>query len=114
MKSRSQKTLAELLAKELPDDRIAIAIRDAMTATQINRNGSVEPDHKTRLQAATLALAYKHGKPIERQELMHANMANAEKELRERLESSPQVRSALRAALDRMEAANIKTLQSGS
>lgn len=111
MKSRPQKTLAELLAKELPDDRIAIAIRDAMTATQINRNGAVEPDHRIRLQAATLALAYKHGKPLERQELMHAHLLDAEKQLHERLATSQQARNLLRLALERMDATSPKGLE---
>ena len=100
MKSTQNNSLAESLATELPDEQIAIAIRDALTATQTTRSGTVEPDHKTRLQAATLALAYKHGRPIERQEVITANLAENEEFVMNRIKNSSVLRAALRKSLD--------------
>ncbi len=90
-------SLAAALADELPDERIAIAIRDALTATQTTRSGTLEPDHKTRLQAATLALAYKHGRAIERQQIITANATPDEHEadLSQRIAKSPALKAHL-------------------
>ena len=103
MKPPPTNTLAEALATELPDEQIAIAIRDALTATQTTRSGTVEPDHKTRLQAATLALAYKHGRPVERQEVITANLSENDSAILERVKNSPTARAALRRMLDSAE-----------
>lgn len=92
MKPPPNHSLAESLATELPDEQIAIAIRDALTATQTTRSGTVEPDHKTRLQAATIALAYKHGRPVERQELITANFSENNEAILERLKKSSAAR----------------------
>ena len=100
MKSTQNNSLAESLATELPDEQIAIAIRDALTATQTTRSGTVEPDHKTRLQAATLALAYKHGRPVERQEVITANVTENEEYVMNRIKNSSALRAALRKSLD--------------
>ena len=100
MKPTQNNSLAEALATELPDEQIAIAIRDALTATQTTRSGTVEPDHKTRLQAATLALAYKHGRPVERQEVITANVTENEEYVMDRIKNSSALRAALRKALD--------------
>jgi hypothetical protein len=100
MKQPSNHSLAEALATELPDEQIAVAIRDALTATQTTRSGTVEPDHKTRLQAATLALAYKHGRPVERQEVITANLTENADTILERVKNSAAARAALRRVLD--------------
>ena len=100
MKPPPNHSLAESLATELPDEQIAVAIRDALTATQTTRSGTVEPDHKTRLQAATLALAYKHGRPVERQEVITANVTDNDSDILERLKNSAAARAALRRVLD--------------
>jgi NAD(P)-dependent dehydrogenase (short-subunit alcohol dehydrogenase family) len=95
--------LTAALAQELTDEQIAIAIRDALTATQTTRSGTVEPDHKTRLQAATLALAYKHGRPVERQEIITANLSENDDAILERVKNSAAARAALRRVLDSAE-----------
>jgi hypothetical protein len=100
MKPPPNYSLTEALATELPDEQIAIAIRDALTATQTTRSGTVEPDHKTRLQAATLALAYKHGRPVERQEVITTNLIENNKTILDRLKNSPAAKDALQRALD--------------
>lgn len=99
--------LASALDKEIPDERIAKALGDALTATQTTRSGTVEPDHKTRLQAATLALAYKVGRPIERQQVLTAKIGDTDADFIERLAHSPALRAALR---DAVEAAENRTL----
>lgn len=99
MKSTQNNSLAEALATELPDEQIALAIRDALTATQTTRSGTIEPDHKTRLQAATLALAYKHGRPVERQEVLTANITANDESIMDRIKNSPAAIVALRKFL---------------
>jgi hypothetical protein len=103
MKPPANSSLTEALATELPDEQIAIAIRDALTATQTTRSGTVEPDHKTRLQAATLALAYKHGRPVERQEVITANLAESDESILDRLKKSSVLRELLQRKLDSCE-----------
>jgi hypothetical protein len=103
MKPPPNYSLTEALATELPDEQIAIAIRDALTATQTTRSGTVEPDHKTRLQAATLALAYKHGRPVERQEVITANLAESDEAILDRLKKSSVLRELLQRKLDSCE-----------
>jgi hypothetical protein len=100
MKPPPNYSLTEALATELPDEQIAIAIRDALSATQTTRSGTVEPDHKTRLQAATLALAYKHGRPVERQEVITANVTENEEYVMNRIKNSSALRAALKKSLD--------------
>jgi hypothetical protein len=96
--------LAQELAENVPDERIAIAISEALTATQINRDGTITPDHKTRLQAATLGLAYRHGRAVERQEVVSVSLdADSSIGLAERLANSPALRKSLRAVLDQVD-----------
>lgn len=92
-------SLATALDAELPDSRIAKALGDALTATQTTRSGTVEPDHRIRLAAATLALAYRHGRLIDRQQVVIAKVGG-EADMIDRLTHSPELRQALRDALD--------------
>lgn len=108
MKQKTALTPGQLLAKELADnvtdERLATAISEALTATQTNRDGTVAPDHRTRLQAATLGLAYRHGRPVERQEVVSVNLdADSSIGLADRLKNSPALRRSLRAILDSVE-----------
>ena len=100
MKPPANHSLAEALAAELTDEQISIAIRDALTATQTTRSGTVEPDHKTRLQAATLALAYKHGRPVDRQEVITTNISESSDVIMERIKSSVATKAAVRKYLE--------------
>ena len=93
--------LAEVLHAEIPEERIARVLSDAMAATMTTRSGTVEPDHKTRVQAATLTLAYKVGRPIERQEVVSVNVgASADSDIAARLQHSPALRRMFRKMLD--------------
>lgn len=95
--------LAQELADNVTDERLATAISEALTATQTNRDGTITPDHKTRLQAATLGLAYRHGRAVERQEVVSVNLdADSSIGLAERLQNSPALRKSLQAILDQV------------
>ncbi len=99
MKSNPKNSLSEALTSEIPDEQIAVAIREALAATQTTRSGVVEPDHKTRLQAATLALAYKHGRPVDRQEVITTTLPMSGDALLERIRKSDAMKNALRRYL---------------
>lgn len=99
--------LASALAANVTEERLATAIGDALTATQANRDGTVTPDHKTRLQAASLGLAYSHGRPIERVESINVNLdPDSQLGIEERLADSPALRQALRKTLDKCDSAD--------
>jgi hypothetical protein len=96
--------LAQALTDHVTDDRLATAISEALAATQTNRDGTITPDHRTRLQAAQLGLAYAHGRPVERSEIVQVNLdADNSIGLAERLKNSPALRRSLRAILESVE-----------
>lgn len=96
--------LSQELATNVTDARLAEAISEALVATQTTRSGTLEPDHRTRLQAATLALAYKHGRPVDRSEVVSVNLdADSSLGLAERLKASPALRRSLRTILESVE-----------
>jgi hypothetical protein len=64
------------------------------------------PDHKTRLAAITLELAYTEGRPIERQLVATGKFTDFQSVI-ERVKSSPVVRAALGDVID------VDSLQSG-
>lgn len=47
----------------IPDSRIAEVLIEGMSATVTTRSGMIEPDTRTRIQSAALALSYKVGRP---------------------------------------------------
>lgn len=103
-KTTASQQLAEVLHAEIPEERIAKVLSDAMSATMTTRSGTVEPDHKTRVQAATLTLAYKVGRPVERQEVVSVNVgADPDADLASRLIKSPALRRMFRKILDEAE-----------
>lgn len=88
--------LQRVLGEEVPDSRIAKAISEALAADQIGRDGTRSPDHKTRLQAASLALSYRHGLPLRREESLTVNIASdGDDQLADRLARSPALRRSL-------------------
>ena len=100
----SGESLAAALDAELPDSRVAAAISDALSATVTTRSGIIEADHKTRLAAATLALHFRHGRPVERQEVVSVNVStDSNEDLRARLARSPALRRSVRSMLDEAE-----------
>ena len=96
--------LAEALHTQIPEERLAEVLSSAMSATMTTRAGAVEPDHKTRVQAATLVLAYKVGRPVERQEVVSVNVCgDPDADFAARLKRSPALRRALRMLLAESE-----------
>lgn len=96
----SSQALAAALEAEIPEERIARVLGEALGATVTTRAGTIEPDHKIRLAAAQLALHYKHGRPVERQEIMSVSLeADNSVGLKERIRHSPALRKLLADAL---------------
>lgn len=62
MSANRHKSLADALDK-IPDERIANVLLEGMSATVTSRAGTVEPDTRTRIQAANLIIQYKVGRP---------------------------------------------------
>ncbi len=100
--------LAQILASQCPDEQVGEVLRDCLTATAVTRSGAVEPDTRTRLEAAKLVLAYRHGLPVRREESISVSI-DAESTLRlaERLRASPALRQSLRAALSDAESGTL-------
>jgi hypothetical protein len=95
--------LAEAIDKEAPPDRIIRALADALSADQVNRDGSRGADHRTRCHAAALLLQYRIGRPVERQEIHQTITTKTEDETMKLLDS-PAMRRAMREMLERAEA----------
>ncbi len=95
----------KVIELELPASRIASAISDALVAEIVTKGGVKIPDHRSRLQAATLALAYLAGRPIERQEVVTVSVdADSSAGIADRLMKSPALREQLRKTLDDADA----------
>jgi hypothetical protein len=96
--------LNEALEMEAPADMVARALGGALVADAVNRDGSRSPDHRTRVQAAALILAYKIGRPVERQEVVaHNTNVNQGDDLTKRLIHSPALRVMFRKMLAEAE-----------
>ena len=88
---KKAESIAELLTENDQQENLRV-IREAKLATHRVydfelKKGIDVPDHKTRLAATMLDLAYREGKPVERQISAHAN-ANDFPELLRRLQHS--------------------------
>lgn len=101
--SKVVKKAARLADMITDDDRIAAkrVIREAMNAEgrfydHANKRLDVHPDHKTRLAAATLQLAYDEGLPVKRSIELRADVGTADEALKA-LRESPEAMKALQA-----------------
>lgn len=76
-------------------------------------SGCVEKiaDGKTRLGAAQTILAYSAGKPIERKEIISSNADSIESVMK-RIQTSPELRKAMREVLDQTEKSVIDVTKS--
>jgi hypothetical protein len=96
--------LIEAIAVDAPPSRIAQTLADALSADLHNRDGSISPDHKTRISAAQILLHFSVGKPTERIESISVNLdAESSIGLAERLKNSPALRRSLRTILESVE-----------
>ena len=96
--------LSAALRAAMPEEMIADVLARALSATTATRSGAIEADHKTRLQAVSIALSYTEGKPIERQQILsHAIAADPVADIEARLAKSPALRASLAATLAKIE-----------
>lgn len=94
------RSLAAALEAEVPSGRLAAVLSDALSATTLSRDGRELPDTRSRLQAASLILAYQIGTPVQRSESVVVSLdADQSEDMRGRLRHSPALRAAMRRAL---------------
>jgi hypothetical protein len=99
--------IAAALEKRIAPEQVATVLSDALTATTVSRSGAVEPDTRSRLQAAGMILAYQVGRPVERTEAVNINVdADSAIGMKERLAHSPALRAMLRKMLAAVEDEN--------
>jgi hypothetical protein len=92
------------IADKFGGEKIAKLLEELCEAESLTNGGKARPDHRTRLAAVTLVLAYLIGRPVERQEIVSVNLdADAATGLAERLKSSPALRSSLKKLLEDVE-----------
>lgn len=92
--------IAEALDREIPAAVIARAIAAGLVAETTTKSGIKVVDHRSRLEAARLALAYRIGTPVQRTESVNINLdADAAMGIEERLAKSPALREQLRRSL---------------
>lgn len=103
--SDANANLAASIDSVAPSERIITALANALEADAVNRDGSRGPDHKTRVQAASLLLAYRVGRPVERQQVITANSNEPKESFSEKLARSPALRELYRQELERAEEA---------
>lgn len=98
--------LAEILAKKIPFEMVSEALFRALTATILSRSGAVEADTRAQLQAASLILENRVGRPIQRTESINVDLnADSGLGMEERLRHSPALRAMMRKMLDRVDLA---------
>lgn len=92
--------IAAALDREVPAEAIARAIAAALVAETVTKSGVKIVDHRSRLEGARLALAYKLGLPVQRTESVTIALdADSSLGIEERLAKSPALREQLRIAL---------------
>ena len=94
-------SITAALETEIPAQRLARVLSDALVAETVNRDGTRGPDTRSRLAAAELILAYRIGKPVERSESVAVSVNQVpDEDFRERVRRSPSLRAVLRKLLD--------------
>jgi hypothetical protein len=102
--TESSQAIAEALEREISPEQIAAALTDALTATTTSRNGILEVDYRTRLQAASMVLAYQVGRPREAPEATaKPKESSSEEAFKANLRRSPALRASIQALLDEAE-----------
>lgn len=111
MKRRSQPTatpsslaIAAALEREIAPEQLAAALADGLRATITSRNGVLEIDYRTRLQAASIVLAYQVGRPRETPEAPPIpKQSSSDEEVMADLRRSPSLRKGLRSMIEEAE-----------
>lgn len=99
-----EEELQASLDQHAPGNDIVAVVADCMrNASTYVRGGTEVPDYRVRLQAAQLLLAYRNGRPIERQEVRTQNIPTNEA-MMEVLANSGEARRAYRTFIDMAEA----------
>ena len=85
--------LERVLDAHCPDEALAAVLAQCLGATTTTRAGILEPDYRTRLQAATIALTMKHGTAPKRSAPAEPQAVDDEcgDDLVERMAHSPQL-----------------------
>ena len=99
--------LARVLDDECPESRLGQVLSECLSATTTTRAGTKEPDYRTRLQAASLALAYRHGLPLKREEIHTKVIGESDETLLDRLVRSPALVANLKELLAKAETIDI-------
>jgi len=98
------------IADKFGGEKIAKLLEELCEAESMTNGGKLRPDHRTRLAAVSLVLAYLIGRPVERQEIISVNLdADSSEGLFERLKASPALRSSLKQLLEDAETMEIET-----
>lgn len=96
--------LADAIANSAPPERLAEVIAAALGATTVTRAGVIEPDTRSRLEAAKILLSYSVGTPVTRSEVLSVNLdADSSIGLAERLANSPALLKSLKALISKVE-----------
>ena len=104
MKDSPNQQLSAALDKDAPMTRVARVLADGLAATTTTRAGTVEPDWKTRMQAASLIVAQRIGLPIQRTESVQVSLdVDSAVGLEDRLRHSPALRKTLAGLLARID-----------
>lgn len=96
-----QELLERVLARIEPD-AIGETLEALLSAESRGRDGTVQPDHRTRLEAAKLILAYTVGQPIQREHRIEEQRGKGDGY--DDLRRSKSLRAAVRRDLDRLDA----------
>ena len=104
MKTDPNTQLAAVIDREAPNTRIVAALAAALSADLVARDGTRQPDHRTRLDAAKVLLAYTVGTPITRSEIISVDAsADSAAGLQDRLRKSPSLVAKLKMEIERAE-----------
>lgn len=96
--------ITSALENQVSPEQIAATLAAALSATSTSRSGAIEPDTRSRLQAASLILAYQVGRPLERSESVNVNLdGDAALGIEERLRQSPALRAIFRNILEKVD-----------
>ena len=100
----SSQAIAAALEREIAPEQLAAALADGLKATTTSRNGVLEIDYRTRLQAASMVLSYQVGRPREAPEAPPTpKESQSDEDIISDLRRSPSMRAELRKMLEKAE-----------